>query len=84
MAITKTWREAGKNAFSVIIGGDVCPREQNNQYVAENAARIVKEVKDVFRKDAEECFHFQRRKRDILQHVLIHVFDKIFRISLCP
>ena len=52
MAITQQWREPGKKTFSVTIGGDFCPREENSRYVAEHAADIVKEIKPFFKKDS--------------------------------
>ena len=59
MAIRQTWRNAGEKCFSVIIGGDVCPREENSQFVAENAASIVKEMKGVFEKDAFKILQWE-------------------------
>lgn len=52
MAITQQWREPGKKTFSVIVGGDFCPREENSQYVAEHAADILKEIKPFFKKES--------------------------------
>ena len=52
MAITKQWRTPGKKAFSVIVGGDFCPREENSRFVAEHASEIVRGIKPLFRKDA--------------------------------
>jgi len=52
MAITKNWREPGKKIFSITIGGDFCPREDNSKFVAENAADILKEIKPFFKKDS--------------------------------
>ena len=59
MAISKTWREAGKNTFSVVIGGDFCPREQNCQYVAEHAAEIVRDIKGAFKPDAVKILQWE-------------------------
>ena len=59
MAIKKTWREAGKKTFSVVIGGDVCPREQNCDYVAEHAAEIVQAVKPAFKPEALKILQWE-------------------------
>ena len=59
MAIKKIWREAGKKTFSVVIGGDVCPREQNCDYVAEHAAEIVQAVKPVFKPEALKILQWE-------------------------
>ena len=59
MAIKKIWREAGKKTFSVVIGGDVCPREQNCDYVAEHAAEIVQAVKPAFKADALKILQWE-------------------------
>ena len=40
MAIEKKWREPGKKTFSIVIGGDFCPREENSRYAAEHAAGV--------------------------------------------
>ena len=59
MSILKTWREAGKKTFSVILGGDFCPREENSSFVAENAEQIVSGVKTVFKKDAVKIIQWE-------------------------
>ena len=59
MAIKKIWREAGKKTFSVVIGGDVCPREENSDYVADHAAEIVLGVKPAFKADALKILQWE-------------------------
>lgn len=59
MAIKQTWREAGKKTFSVVIGGDICPREENSDFVAENAAEIVRGIKKAFKKDALKVIQWE-------------------------
>ena len=59
MAISQTWREPGKHAFSVVLGGDFCPREENCPYVAEHAAEIVDGVKGVFKEDAVKILQWE-------------------------
>ncbi|MBQ9502900.1 MAG: CapA family protein [Lentisphaeria bacterium] len=59
MAITKNWREPGKKTFSITIGGDFCPREENSQYVAEHASEIVRDMKPVLKKDALKILQWE-------------------------
>ncbi len=59
MAITNKWRAPGEKTFSVIIGGDFCPREENSRFVAEHASKIVRDIKPLFRKDAVKILQWE-------------------------
>ena len=59
MAITNKWRSPGKKTFSVIIGGDFCPREANSQFVAEHASEIACDIKPLFREDAIKILQWE-------------------------
>lgn len=42
------WRSPEGGETSILFAGDFCPREQNSDYVAENAAKITAPVKSIF------------------------------------
>ena len=59
MAVARKWREPGSRTFSAVIAGDVCPRDENCAYVAENAARIVEGIKPFFKAEALKILQWE-------------------------